>query len=1008
MKKSYNPISDVRNETVDLTKRLFKNILDAVHNLDDIRARANCVGNLFTRYAITQRVRLRDCCERLIFCDKSGYARKAEELLWRKGYYEVISTAKRLRKGNNMIWLPDEAAFVHQHVLAGVGQYHHLLSRLQFDCGIDLRGIIDNPVLYLDEGLKKGKNSTLTVNGRNKAVAILSSGEHSNILEGNNNNLNWSMNVAHRCLIYLGDLCRYLLDLQPGQDFGLPAHYYTQALMLKPEAGMPFNQLGTLSGTQNYSLDAVYYYMRCMCCPHTFEGAEGNLMSALDKTARWLESGGRTSVSELSTPVSRLIARLLYLTRVWFCSRTSLLPLHKVCDELLIDLPNCLSDNSTVNAETTAQQEIDDLEDFFLKRSHLNEQLMYLSGDKLFKVVVILLMCMQHLEKKGSEEFMRVVALLLAIISQFLQEALQQLEKVLPLPVAPLPPTPPITENNVAVNGVSKRRHRRRRRRRRGSSEGSDLSEGDDIIYVSSTDSDISEEELVFDEHKSEDTDAEDEIVVNGKTPSENGLAGKNDAEMERGDVKCDVVISECDSRHVNRPTTLWNSLDKENETFRHVQVLMQQGYLLQTIKICFDWLTCNMEVLRSCSQGCKPLIHRTASFLNYLIQVPMPSSVKTEKIANVTSSISVTSAQLQNVSSSELNNCGIKSDKHIDNGIVNKHHSNNFFDANDEIVQLPLPEDLSLRGLPIFSWAHSKLVWNKLLSQRLSVEQESYLRICKLVRLGMRLADEKDTTSLLFDCEKKWFSVENGNEQGIAAPFTTPGVATPNAKKSELSSGTTAVISANSAVTLPKPESIALKHDKLMQDMGQLWLRAEVKELETKVKKTAPHLPPYLVLDCDALTLHCPLVKQLAAARKFIILIPTVVVSALDEQKRSSGRVRDTIRWLESQFRHGNRFLRAQRANEHLPLPLIKYPKKKDKEAWLFFQIVECCHFLNTQGGSKDSGLVTLLTGSPTLLSGSNTPGFSPLGIVNSAGISIEHIESFLCKWKSSYKSHG
>ncbi|KAG8291467.1 Protein smg5 [Homalodisca vitripennis] len=58
-------------------------------------------------------------------------------------------------------------------------------------------------------------------------------------------------------------------------------------------------------------------------------------------------------------------------------------------------------------------------------------------------------------------------------------------------------------------------------------------------------------------------------------------------------------------------------------------------------------------------------------------------------------------------------------------------------------------------------------------------------------------------------------------------------------------------------------------------------------------------------------------------------------VVSSLDEQKRVSRRARDTIRWLEAQFRQGNRFLRAQRANEHLALPLIKYPKKKDKEAW-------------------------------------------------------------------------
>jgi protein SMG5 len=58
-------------------------------------------------------------------------------------------------------------------------------------------------------------------------------------------------------------------------------------------------------------------------------------------------------------------------------------------------------------------------------------------------------------------------------------------------------------------------------------------------------------------------------------------------------------------------------------------------------------------------------------------------------------------------------------------------------------------------------------------------------------------------------------------------------------------------------------------------------------------------------------------------------------VVSALDELKREIGRARETIRWLELQFQRGNRFLRAQRSHERLPIPLIKYPKKKDKEAW-------------------------------------------------------------------------
>lgn len=41
---------------------------------------------------------LREYCEKLMFIDPVGSGRKGEELLWRKGYYEVVSTAKRLHK----------------------------------------------------------------------------------------------------------------------------------------------------------------------------------------------------------------------------------------------------------------------------------------------------------------------------------------------------------------------------------------------------------------------------------------------------------------------------------------------------------------------------------------------------------------------------------------------------------------------------------------------------------------------------------------------------------------------------------------------------------------------------------------------------------------------------------------------------------------------------------------------------------------------------------------------
>jgi hypothetical protein len=47
--------------------------------------------------------------------------------------------------------------------------------------------------------------------------------------------VDWAKQAAHRCLVYLGDLSRYFLDLHPRWDSGLAARYYLQvsAIIMK-------------------------------------------------------------------------------------------------------------------------------------------------------------------------------------------------------------------------------------------------------------------------------------------------------------------------------------------------------------------------------------------------------------------------------------------------------------------------------------------------------------------------------------------------------------------------------------------------------------------------------------------------------------------------------------------------------------------------------------------------------------------------------------------------------
>ena len=84
---------------------------------------------------------------------------------------------------------------------------------------------------------------------------------------------------------------------------------------------------------------------------------------------------------------------------------------------------------------------------------------------------------------------------------------------------------------------------------------------------------------------------------------------------------------------------------------------------------------------------------------------------------------------------------------------------------------------------------------------------------------------------------------------------------------------------------------------------------------------------------------------------------------------QKESPLVRDSIRWLETCFRSGNRFLRGQRQNEHKAIPLMTYPKRKDKANWSVFQILECCHYLDSQQREvyrnvQDTPIVLYLSG--------------------------------------------
>lgn len=64
-----------------------------------------------------------------------------------------------------------------------------------------------------------------------------------------------------------------------------------------------------------------------------------------------------------------------------------------------------------------------------------------------------------------------------------------------------------------------------------------------------------------------------------------------------------------------------------------------------------------------------------------------------------------------------------------------------------------------------------------------------------------------------------------------------------------------------------------------------------------------------------------------------------------IDGLKKSKEGARNAIKWLESEFQKGNRFMRTQRDAEILQMPLLKVPSKL---GMLKIKITKNVHFIN------------------------------------------------------------
>ncbi|CAD6234281.1 GSCOCG00007717001-RA-CDS [Cotesia congregata] len=974
MRKSHQNIAAVdaasNADSLEITRKLYRGVTDVAKRLDEQKASALTIKDIFTPSGEILRGKLKDYCERLIFNDPIGHARKIEELLWRRAFYDVVSTAKKLRKGN--VWNDVEKALLSTHLSVGVGFYHHLILKLQLECGLDLAGIVDFAYPQQRHGLSDHGEKNITPKFKSEEAQQC------------------VIRIIHRSLICLGDLARYKLDLDPTWDPMIASRYYKMAITIDPNIGMPHNQLGTVAGIKNYGVDAVYHYMRCILCSESFEGAEGNLK-------RIISSHLFTEKEKL--PSQRCAARLFTLLQKWNNGTpVNTDKINEDCQNLLYDIQTCMTAdklnpqknnlNSNTSENTPENNDSDNLPrtiEEYLQNCKSEQPSPNLSFEVIFKMVSICLMSISKLQLRNSSQVHGVIAFVLSLLSQLLQVVIDNLQKSI---VECLPNGVLVKEeqiyveeklivesenseeinNDLDVNDNTKNlanghlingsvkdkikakgkvrksllsKFRRRKRINSSDSDNSDLEipHSDDSSDDFNSDISENEEDCV---HSDADDLTEDEVEVEENVGLANGAIFDV---PEVNSVKEEEIKSE-------NGTINYLFQKKHVDLNNYFNLLAKEG-LFYSIKMCFDWLKSNPEIIKSICNSL--LLERVATFIN-LINIDKYYDVLFEKWE-------------------KDREVSLKADK-----------------LQEYCKTVPLPEDIDLRGLNVLENAHKDIDWQILRKLMISKNEEVLLRIVKLVDFGNFLSNIEGS-GFMYNEEDNLFAVAQADKEKQIDLI----------KKEEEGTEQEDRVKNDNEINSEHPRG------KLMRHMGKLWLKAEVRALETRLRSKL--MSPYLVVDHEALTKHTPTLKRLVYAKKFVIVIPSIVVSALDEMKRTSGRAREATRWLENQLQKGSRFLRAQRPQERLALPLIKGPRPKDKEAWLFFQIIECCHYLTQQNkvglsSDNEAPVVTLLTGIST--EERKLSNFCPDGLAKSAGVNFEHIESFHTKWKTSSKSHG
>uniref|UniRef100_A0A3P8P9G0 Nonsense-mediated mRNA decay factor n=1 Tax=Astatotilapia calliptera TaxID=8154 RepID=A0A3P8P9G0_ASTCA len=1009
-----------------LIKRLYRAVVETVHKLDVIIGSKSSYREVFKPENISLRNKLRELCVKLMFLHPVDYGRKAEELLWRKVYYEVIQVIKTNKKHIHSRSAL-ECAY-RTHLIAGVGFYQHLLLYIQSHYQLELQDCID------------WTHVTDPLIGRKKPVSATPK------------EMEWAQMACHRCLVYLGDLARYQNELAGVEAEQLAERFYHQALSVMPHVGMPFNQLGTLAGSKFYNVEATYYYLRCIQSDAPFEGAYGNLKRLFDKAAKMYHQVKKQEMKKLSPSrqrskdIKRLLVSFMYLQSL-LQPKNSLMEteLTSLCQSVLEDFNLVmfyLPPPTHGGAHHTPSEEEEE------QQQHSDSSYPVLPDNLIFKMVVTCLMVVHSLKRGGSKQYSASIAFTLALFSHLVNHVNIRLQAELEEAESQVPPlqTDAAGEREISIEEQRKmneekqrqkkkysrlsRLRRRRCARKDGHGEDeSDLSEGFEINSSSvkkepkrdalgeegswgsgseeeeeggtafdvETDSDMNSQESRSDLEDIEDTENSEGHAREHQDDEDEDQPKEDAGERDTTDTPptTNGPLMSSDSSISSNLQAMSSQLFQAKRCFRlaptfsnmllrpHASSSPNSPCEMNPGTLVFWLIFPNSPDLDSDSEGSQhstESVHSEKTLLEKLEIMTNQGLIQVVKVfldwLRTNTDIILMCAQS---SQSLWNRLSVLLNLLPDGSkLLNAEVTEllNECERPDLVQSLLLPEDLALRHLPALGVAHRRLDFSRR-NPSLSPLQECVVRVCCIRSFGHFLTSLQGNV-LHFNPEAGIFtSVSQSKQDNL-------------------------VQQAKAQFRMAEEEA---RRNRLMRDMAQLRLQLEVSQLEGSLQqpKAQSSMSPYLVPDTAALCQHLNLIRQLAGSGCFIIIIPRTVIDGLDRLKKENAGARDGIRFLESEFRKGNRYIRCQkesgRSFERDKL------KRQDIEAWHLYKMVDSCRQLTvsqSNGDEDTAGMVTILTGHEVEELCSRSAAMkAAIQTAGSAGMEPKNIVEFYRQWK-------